>query len=402
MPVHAEAPAEQQERPWASPRGQRRALSHRIFDSVDSPATAELVSTRYRHTALFGKRVRWLPPHRLIPSFASADGQCVIYRRRSQVVVSEATDTSPLTHPAYVPVAATGMRARIDEFGFVRVDRPTRVQPRGPVADLDQTHTVEREVAEAVCRQMNQHVDAIAEAYRYTPPPGVQMVPLSSRPYAEPPPSPPPKREGAHRSQEQINGWLDARAAWLKRRFAWENGQRAIRELGERAAAGQPAAMSAHLVSCLQDILWPAPVFMNYGFVGAEEVRFDVRVPSANELPDREATVGYGHRIAVKSMTPVRQAMLHNRHAFGLVVRLVGEAFAALPTIRRVVVSGYQLPVLGQPSYIVSVAAERRIWSMLYAERWVTDGPPERAMRPLGGRFRLTGLGAFLPIEPFG
>ena len=32
---------------------------------------------------------------------------------------------------------------------------------------------------------------------------------------------------------------------------------------------------------------------------------------------------GYGQRIAVKPMTPVRQARLHNRHAFGLVVRLI-------------------------------------------------------------------------------
>jgi hypothetical protein len=160
--------------------------------------------------------------------------------------------------------------------------------------------------------------------------------------------------------------------------------------------------MSAHLVSCLQDVLWPVPIFMNYGFVDSEEVRFDVRIPTAAELPDREATVGYGHRIAVKPMTPVRQAMLHNRHAFGLVVRLLGEAFAALPSIKRVVVSGYQMPTLGLPSYMISVMAERRIWTMLYAERWITEGPPERAMRPLGGRYKLTGLGAFTPIDPFG
>jgi hypothetical protein len=69
-------------------------LSQERFDVVDSPdVPAELASTRYRHTALFGKRVRWLPPHRLVPSFASADGQCVIYRRRSEVLLTEASDT---------------------------------------------------------------------------------------------------------------------------------------------------------------------------------------------------------------------------------------------------------------------------------------------------------------------
>ena len=42
------------------------------------------------------------------------------------------------------------------------------------------------------------------------------------------------------------------------------------------------------------------------------------------------------------------------------------------------------------------------IWNLLYAEKWITEGPPERAMRPLGGRYKLTGLGAFTPIDPFG
>jgi hypothetical protein len=379
-------------------------LSHQTFDVVDPHlAPAELVSTRYRHSALFGKRARWLPPHRLVPSFATADGQCVIYRRRSEVQLTEASDTAPLNSPTSFALATKGMRARIDEFGFVRVARPVNLQQqRGPLSNLDEVHDIEREVAEAVCRQMNQHVDAIGDAHLYTPPPAVQLVPLSLRPYAELPPAPPRKREGSHRTLEQINAYLDARAAWLKRRFAWENGQRAIKELAERAAAGNEPAMSSHLISCLQDVLWPAPVFMSYSFFEPDEIRLDVRVPLASELPDREATVGYGHRIAVKPMTPVRQAMLHNRHAFSLVVRLIGEVFAALPTIKRAVVSGYQMPTLGLPSYILSVAAERRIWSMLYQERWITEGPPERTMRPLGGRYQLTGLGAFVPIEPFG
>jgi hypothetical protein len=377
-------------------------LSHQTFDVVDRHPAAELVSTRYRHSALFGKRARWLPPHRLVPSFASADGQCVIYRRRSEFQLTEAVDTGTPNAAATFAVAAQGMRARIDEFGFVRVARPVNLQQRGPLANIDEVHDIEREVAEAVCRQMNQHVEAIGEAHRYTPTPTVQLVPLSLRPYAELPPAPPPKREGAHRTPEQINAWLDARAAWLKRRFAWENGQRAIKELGERAAAGNEPAMSAHLISCLQDVLFPVPVFMSYSFLGSEEIRCDVRLPLASELPDREAVVGYGHRIAVKPMTPVRQAMLHNRHAFGLVVRLIGEAFAALPTIKRVIVSGYQMPTLGLPSYILSVMAERRTWSMLYQSRWITEGAPERPMRPLGGRYQLTGLGAFVPIEPFG
>ena len=59
------------------------------------------------------------------------------------------------------------------------------------------------------------------------------------------------------------------------------------------------------------------------------------RVSSVRELPDREAMVGYGHRIAVKPMTPVRQAMAaldhvqnhaERLHALG-VVAVNGDRF---------------------------------------------------------------------------
>ena len=386
------------------PRGDRWALSYERFEVIDSPdAPAELVSTRYRHTALFGKRVRWLPPHRLVPSFASADGRPVIYRRRSQVLLTESSDSTALGQPTSFAINASGLKVRIDEYGYARVIRPLRSQQRAdPLTHLaDGTSEMEREAAESVCRHLNQHVEAIGEPHRWTPPPTVQLVPLAARPYSEPPPPQPPKREGASRTSAQINAYLDARAAWLKRRFAWENGQRAVQELSDRAAAGNPAAMRAHIVSCLQDVLWPAPIFMSYGFLGSEEIRFDVRVPGADALPDREAQTAYGNRVVVKPMSPLKHSLLHSNHAFGLVVRLIGEAFAALPTVKRVIVSGFQTPAGVRPRYIISAAAERKVWTMLYAENWVREGSSEHLMRPLGARYNLTGLGAFMPIDPF-
>jgi hypothetical protein len=380
-------------------------LSHERFEVVDSPdAPAELVSTRYRHTALFGKRVRWLPPHRLVPSFASADGHTAVYRRRSQLLLTESSENSGLGEPTSFVAGPDGLKVRIDEFGYARVIRPARSQQRvDPLTHLaDGAHALEREAAESVCRYLNQHVEALGEPHRWTPPPTVQLVPLATRPYSEPPPTAPRPGGTAISAAVAINAYLDARAAWLKRRFAWENGQRAVKELADRAAGGDPAAMRAHLVGCLQDVLWPAPVFLSYGIVDAEEIRFDVREPGLDALPDREATVATGHRVVVKPMADVRRVLLHNRHAFGLVVRLLGESFAALPSVQRVVASAFQSPAGVRPRYILSAMAERRVWTALYGEHWASDEPPERILKPLGARYELTALGSFLPIEPFG
>ena len=197
-------------------------MSHERFEVVESPdAPAELVATRYRHTALFGSRVRWMPPYRLFPSFASADGQPVIYRRRSQILLTEGSTETSLGQPTSYGLA-NGYKVRIDEYGYARVIRPARAQHRtDPLTHLaDATHALEREAAEGVCRHLNQHVQAIGDAHRWTPPPTVQLVPTSQRPFPEPSPLPPAKREDRSRTPAEINAYLDARAAWLKRRFA--------------------------------------------------------------------------------------------------------------------------------------------------------------------------------------
>ena len=88
-----------------------------------APAPAAL---RFSHTDLFGEKVKWLPPYRLAPSFASADGQSIIYRRRSQVVL---VGESGETHAAQATSFALGTgetRVRIDAHGYARIERPRR------------------------------------------------------------------------------------------------------------------------------------------------------------------------------------------------------------------------------------------------------------------------------------
>jgi hypothetical protein len=386
-------------------------LKYTRFEVVESPgAAAELVSSRYRHAAVFGDRVRWLPPHRLVPSFASADGQAVVYRRRSQVLLSEDSDNSAITQATSYAIGTAGYKVRIDEFGYARIIRPARAQQgTDPLAHLAEGATeMEQEAALSVCRHLNQHVNAIGWPQRWTPPPTVQLVPTAGRAFPESPPEPP--RPGGLRSGKGsqavpanvVNAYLDERAAWLRRRFAWENTQRATRERSDRAAAGDPLAMQEHLLACLHDVLWPAPVRASYDFPVRDEVRFDLRLPGIDALPDREAAITHGSRVVVQPMNDIGRDRLHKRHSFGLVLRLLGEAFAALPSVARASVSAFIVPVGQRPRYIISVAAERKAWSLLYADGRVTDESPERTLKPLGARYEVTGLGAFLPIEPFG
>ena len=64
-------------------------------------------------------------------------------------------------------------------------------------------------------------------------------------------------------------------------------------------------------------------------------------------------------------------------------------------------VATLQQPDSRPARYIVSAQVERKPWQRLYAEERVTAENPEPALKALGARFNLTGLGAFIPIEPF-
>lgn len=380
------------------------------FGTVAAPATAAPIAWRYGQRAVFGERARWLPPYRLVPSFASADGKTAVYRRRSQVALTESTDaTTAAQQGTTIKMGGNEYRIRIDQYGYARLLLPVRSQQHvDPLSNVvEGAAELERDAALAVCKHLNEHVDGIAAAHRWTPSPAQQLVPVSVRPFSEPQPEQPRPRppvggKGAPVvRRSDMDDYLDARATWLARRFAWENGQRALQERAARAAQGDIAAMQEHLLSCLHDVLWPVPVPVAYEFKGTAEVHVDVLAPGFDVLPDREAVIAYGSRVAVQRMTEINKVRLFDLHALGLVLRLLGEVFAALPTVQRATVTTLQQPD-GRPArYIVSAQVERKPWQRLYAEERVTAENPEPALKALGARFNLTGLGAFIPIEPF-
>jgi hypothetical protein len=376
---------------------------------VAEKAAPAAVAWRYSRRALFGERAKWLPPYRLVPSFASADGQTAVYRRRSQIVLTDDSDNTQVVHDAPVKLGGNEYKVRIDQYGYARLVRPSRSQQHiDPLSNVvDGAADMEREAALAVCKHLNEHVDGIALAHRWTPSPMVQLVPTSVRSFSEPQPEAPRTvqpadgKGGPKVRRTEMDDYLDARAGWLARRFAWESGQRALQERGARAAQGDPAAMQEHLLTCLHDVLWPVPLQSAYEISGTGEVRIDVLMPGFDVLPDREAVIAYGNRVSVQRMTEVNKVKLLDRHALGLTLRLLGEVFAALPTVQRATVTALQQPDHRAPRYIVSAQVDRKPWSQLYANGSVIADSPEPALAALKARYNLTGLGAFMAIEPY-
>jgi hypothetical protein len=299
---------------------------------------------------------------------------------------------------------------RIDQYGYARLIRPARSQQLvDPLSNVvDGAADMEREAALAVCKHLNEHVDGIAVAHRWTPSPDHQLVPVSLRAFSEPQPDAPRKRpapDGRGEMQvrrSEMDDYLDARAKWIARKFAWDSGQKALQERAAHAAEGDVEAMRAHLLACLHDVLWPVPTHLAFQLNGTSDARVEVLVPGWDVLPDREAVIAYGNRVSVQRMSEVNKVRLFDRHAMGLVLRLLGEVFAALPTVQTATVTALQRPDNRPPRFIVSAQVERKAWSRLYAGGGVLADVPDAALASMAARYNLTGLGAFIPIEPLG
>jgi hypothetical protein len=373
-----------------------------------STSSAPPVPLRYRHTSSYGEKVRWLPPYRLIPSFASADGQSAVYRRRSQVVLTSDSESDMGGQATSFALPDSEMKVRIDQYGYAKLVRPSRSsQHVDPLSNVvDGAADMEREAAQAVCTHLNEHVEAMAYPQRWTPSPDHQLVPMNARAFAEHAPELPRpigEKNGKHvYDQKEMHEYLDERARWTKRRLAWEGSQKEVQDVGQRAAQGVVEAMREHLLACLDDILWPLPVTISFDIVDVATVRMDVQLPLLPTLPDREAAIDYGNRVVVRRMPEVIHTKLHNRHALGLVLRLMGEVFAALPTVQQVTVSARQQPSdMRPPRYVITARSSRKHWSALHQGGAVTGGEATQCMQQIEAKFNLTGLGAFLPIEPF-
>lgn len=388
-------------------RRKQYAVMQQLSSASAEPASTALeVPLRYRHTVTYGDKVRWLPPYRLIPSFASADGQSAVYRRRSQVVLTSDSENDSGGQATSFALPDSEMKVRIDQYGYARLIRPTRSnQHVDPLSNLvDGAADMEREAALAVCAHLNEHVDAMAFPQRWTPTPEMQLVPLSVRPFAEVSPEMPKPigtKAGKHvYDQQAMTDYLDDRARWTKRKFAWESGQKDLQAHSQRAAQGDVQAMHDHLLTCLKDILWPLPATVSYEFDDVIAVRMDVQLPLLPTLPDREAAIDYGNRVIVRRMSEVIHTKLHNRHALGLMLRLIGETFAALPTVEVMTISGRQQPNDRRPPrYVVTARTDRATWRTLF-QRNVATGDAGQCLQQIESRVNLTGLGAFLPIEP--
>ena len=308
-----------------------------------------------------------------------------------------------------------------DEDGTLSFDGPDG-QPLSPrlVAEVKrQKGDAIRGLITQCCAKVNAPIVALGTIHHDTPDPRAARY-RAKRFTDERPTQTPPKPIGFldrilfRRARiEEENAAADDRYRgdmedWdaAKRRF---EGQELARKLFlERQVLTDVAAMDKHLEATLLAIDWPRETLVSYDLsTDGTSAALDVDLPEIEDMPNRTAVVpAREFKLAVKPMTTTAVQRLYMEHVHAIGVRILGEVFAALPTVTTATLSAYSQrtnKATGQvlDEYLYSVRVAREQWLGINFANWQAVDVVE-ALAAFDLRRTMSKTGVFKSIQPHG
>ncbi|MFO1496241.1 MAG: DUF4236 domain-containing protein [Lysobacterales bacterium] len=234
------------------------------------------------------------------------------------------------------------------------------------------------------CDEINDQIEALARLHHDTPCP---TSPRYSVPeFKEPRPEPPlvrdvrlfdrffpgrPRRIAAEnntasvRFQDDLAAWTDAKA-----KFDREVAERKL--FVEERIYTDVSAMERYLEERLAEVVWPRETTVAFEIPeDGRRVSLEVDLPELEDMPSKLAAVpAKGLKLSVKELSPSKVQKLYAEHVHGIVFRLVGEVFAALPAAHEVVAAGYSqrrnsATAQLNDEYLISVRVGRDEWQTI-------------------------------------
>jgi hypothetical protein len=270
------------------------------------------------------------------------------------------------------------------------------------------------------CDAINAGIDRILSLHRGTPAPRHEykftLVAFAEAPPAEPAPlqlgildrlfaGRRRRREAAQaaaleRHRQDRQRWEAARDAHLveqeRQRRRWQEGRLTSSDV-----------MHELLEEALHAIDWPRETLVNFEIEGEGALlQLDVDLPDVEDIPRRSAEVaarGLKLNFRERSETQVRKLYLSFIH--GVLFRVIGEAFATLPTVQTVECSGFSQradPATGHArnEYLLSVRLTRAQWEEIDFT-YLEQVDPVTSLERFELRRDSTASGTLQPITPF-
>lgn len=314
------------------------------------------------------------------------------------------------------------LRVEVTDAGEVLItDQAGQPVPERYIAALKRQHgETLRATIQEQCDKINAQVEALGELHVHTP--DCATLPhYDAQAFAAPPPIAPVPRSlwkifswfkwlvrfVERRNLAERQSFEAELAAWRAKKGAFEAEERRTVEFFRAVNRGEPDALETHFEQALQEIVWPreTSVQMAVSDDGCKAA-LSVDLPKLDDMPHKVASVPQrGYRLSVKDMSAAQVQKLYMRHVHGVGFRLIGEAYAACPTLEELVLSAYAFRAnqatgaMGN-EYLYSVRVQRRDWEAINFANLAAIDVVE-ALDRFELRRTMSKAGAFKPVQPF-
>lgn len=208
-------------------------------------------------------------------------------------------------------------------------------------------------------------------------------------------------------SKRTLASYQTELALWKQARLEFDQQQAAKRQLVEEGIYQSVEDMGTWLTEKLHAIHWLRQTHVGFEISDTgRSVQLDVCLPALQDMPKRRAYMpSRGLKLMVRNMTPARVRRLYVRHIHSVLFRLIGEAFAALPTVQTVLISGYSHldgcpEVIDDDKCLISVSAHRSLWQTIGIAHLKTFNVVN-VLERLQLRRNMTGAGELQPVLAF-
>jgi hypothetical protein len=174
--------------------------------------------------------------------------------------------------------------------------------------------------------------------------------------------------QNKNRNDEYLNAYKD----WNQRAQMYHQVLEDWRQVVRNVTQGAPETMQSVLAYVLKEVPWPRQTEISFDFsADSSAADIDIDLPEIELMPDRTASAAArGIRVNFKDRTPTQIRADYSRLVHGIMFRVAGEAFANLPTVSQVTVSGFTQrhdPSTGHmvDDYIISARIHWADWTQI-------------------------------------
>lgn len=166
-------------------------------------------------------------------------------------------------------------------------------------------------------------------------------------------------------------------------------------------------SMEQMLEDVLNNLSWPRETLISYEIEdNGKEIWVDIDLPEIEDLPQKVATIAStGRKLNIKNKAKKQLQLEYANHIYGIAFRVSGTIFATLPSIQKIILSGY--------SQRLDQSTGKINDEYLYSYKVDKDGftkidfdvlervNPMASMDTFYHRKKMTATGIFKAIEPF-